>query len=181
MSFGISTTTGPGRPLGGDVERLVQHARQILDVLDQIIVLGARPRDADRVAFLERVVADQMGRHLSGDADDRDRIHQRVGQAGDRVGGAGPGGHQHAADLAGRARIAFGRVHRALLVPHQDVLQLVLLEQRVVDRQHRAARIAEYVATPWSASAWITISAPVISRVIARLLSLGSSGSYCRK
>ena len=71
--------------------------------------------------------------------------HQRVGEAGDRVGRAGAGGHQHAADLAGRARIAFGGMHRALLVAHQDVLHLVLLEQRVVDRQHRAARIAEDV------------------------------------
>ena len=77
--------------------------------------------------------------------DDRDRIHQRVGEAGDRVGGAGTRGHQHAADLAGRARIAFGGVHRALLVAHQDVLDLLLLEQRVIDRQHRAARIAEDV------------------------------------
>ena len=74
--------------------------------------------------------------------------HQRVGEAGHRVGGAGPRGHQHAADLAGRARIAFGGVHGALLVPHQDVLDLVLLEQRVVDRQHRAAGIAEQVLTP---------------------------------
>jgi hypothetical protein len=36
-------------------------------------------------------------------------------------------------------------VHGALLVPHQDVLNFVLLEQRVVDRQHRAAGIAEQV------------------------------------
>ena len=55
----------------------------------------------------------------------------------------GPGGDQHAADLAGRARIAFRRVHRALLVPHQNVLHFVLREDGVVDRQHRAARIAE--------------------------------------
>ena len=134
-----------GPAAGGDVERLVQHARQILDALHQVIVLGARPRDADRVAFLERVVADQVRRHLAGDADDRDRIHQRIGQAGDRIGGAGTGGDQHAADLAGRARIAFRGVHRALLVAHQDVLHFVLLEERVVDRQHRAARIAEQV------------------------------------
>ncbi len=32
---------------------------------------------------------------------------------------------------------------RALLVAHQDVPDLVLLENLVVDRQHRAARIAE--------------------------------------
>ena len=86
----------------------------------------------------------------------------------------GPGGHQHAADLAGRARIALGRVHRALLVAHQDVLDLVLLEQRVVDRQHRAARIAEQVLDALVGSASITISAPVIS-----LVMVGSTRS-CR-
>jgi hypothetical protein len=47
------------------------------------------------------------------------------------------------ADLAGRAGIAFGRMDRALLVADEDVLDLVLLEDRVIDRQHRAAGIAE--------------------------------------
>ena len=125
------------------MKRLVQHARQVLDALHQIIVLGAGPRDADGVAFLEGVVADQMRRHLTGDAHDRNRIAQRVGEAGHRIGGARTRGHQHAADLAGRARVAFGGMHRALLVAHQDVADLLLLEQRVIDRQHRAARIAE--------------------------------------
>ncbi len=34
-------------------------------------------------------------------------------------------------------------MHRGLLVAHQDVAQPVLLEERIVDRQDRAARIAE--------------------------------------
>ena len=135
----------PGPAARGDVESLVQDARQVGDVFDQIIVFGARPGDADRVAFLERVVADEMGRHLAGDDHQRDGVAERIGEAGDRVGGAGPGGHQHGPDLAGRARIAFGRVHRSLLVPHQDVAHFLLLEERVVDRQHGAARIAEDV------------------------------------
>ena len=36
-------------------------------------------------------------------------------------------------------------MHRALLVPDQDVLDLVLLEELVVDVEDRAARIAEDV------------------------------------
>src|SRR6186997_841713 len=56
---------------GGNMEGLVQNARQILDALDQIIVFRARPRDADRVAFLEGVIADQVRWDLAGDADDR--------------------------------------------------------------------------------------------------------------
>jgi hypothetical protein len=35
-------------------------------------------------------------------------------------------------------------VDRALLVPHQDVPQRILLEQRIIDWQNRAAGIAEY-------------------------------------
>jgi len=58
----------PGTPVLRDVKSLVQHARQILDLADQIIMLGAMPGDADRVAFLEGVGADEMGWHLSGDA-----------------------------------------------------------------------------------------------------------------
>jgi hypothetical protein len=34
-------------------------------------------------------------------------------------------------------------VHRALLVAHQDVAHMVLLEERIVDRQHGASGIAE--------------------------------------
>ena len=106
-------------------------------------MLGRGAGDADRVAFLEGVGADQMAGHLAGDDDERDRIHQRVDHAGYGIGGAGAGGDEHHADLAGRAGIAFGRMRRTLLVPNQDVLQLVLLEQRIIDREHRAARIAE--------------------------------------
>ena len=71
--------------------------------------------------------------------------HQRIGQAGHRIGGAGAGGDEDAADLAGRAGIALRRMDGALLVAHQDVAHLVLVEQRVVDRQHGAAGIAEHV------------------------------------
>ena len=130
---------------GRDIERLVQHLGEIVDVAHQPVVLGAGPGDADGVAFLERVVADQMRRHLPGDADQRDRIHQRVRQRRHHVGGAGTRGHQHHARLAGRARIAFGGMAGALLVAHQDVLDLALLENLVIDRKHRAAGIAEQV------------------------------------
>ena len=95
------------------------------------------------VAFLEGVGADEVGRHLAGDADQRDRIHHRVGETRDRVGRAGTGGHQHHARLTGGAGIALGRVHRPLLMADQDVANLVLVEERIVDGKHRAARITE--------------------------------------
>jgi hypothetical protein len=134
------------RPAAGcDIEGLVQHLGEIVNIAHQPVVLGAGARDTHRVAFLERVVTDQMGRHLAGDADERNRVHQRIGERRYHVGGAGAGGHQHDAGLAGGARIAFCGVARALLVSHQDVLDLALLENLVIDRKHGAAGIAENV------------------------------------
>jgi hypothetical protein len=133
---------------GGDVERLVDRLADLGRVLHQIVMLGAVAGDADRVAFLKGVGADQMGRHLAGDDDDRDRIHQRVGDAGDGIGRAGAGGHQDDAGLAGRTGIALGSVDRALLMADEDVADALLLEQRVVDRQDRAAGIAEHHLDP---------------------------------
>ena len=135
--------TGPA--MGGDVKGLVQDARQIVDVADQPVVLGAGARDPDGIALLEGVVADEMGGHLTGDPDHRDRVHQRVGQRSDQVGGARPGGHQRDPGLAGRAGVAFGGMAGALLVTDEDVLDRVLLDDLVVDREDRAPRIPEDV------------------------------------
>jgi hypothetical protein len=106
-------------------------------------MLGAGPRDAHRVGLLERVGADQMRGHLAGQNHQRNRIHQGIGQAGDRIGCAGPRGHQHNAGLAGGAGIAFRGMGGALLVAHQDMGDAVVGEQRVIDGKHRAAGIAE--------------------------------------
>ena len=55
----------------------------------------------------------------------------------------GPEGDEENAHLAGRTRVTLRGVSRALLVADEDVAKLVLVEDGVVDRQHRAARIAE--------------------------------------
>ena len=106
-------------------------------------MLGAGPGDAGRVRFLEGVVADEVRRHLAGQADDGDAVHERVGEAGHRIGRAGPGGHEHDADLAGRAGVAFRGMNRAAFLADEVMAQPVLLEDLVIDRQHGAARIAE--------------------------------------
>ena len=137
-----------GPASGGDVEGLLDGDGQVRDVLHQKIVLHARTRDADRVDFLEGVVTDQMGRHLAADDDHRNGIHVGGGDAGDGVGDAGAGGHQHHAGLAGGARVAVGRVGRALLVAHEDVFDVLLPVESVVDVQGRPARVAEDVLDP---------------------------------
>ena len=133
-----------GATRGRDVERLVDRRAELGGILDQVIVLRTMPRDADGVRFLERVGPDQRGRHLAGDHDHRDRIHQRIGNAGNRVGRAGARGDEHHAGLAGRARVTLGGMRGGLLMANEDVLDPPRPEQRVVDWQHRATGVAEH-------------------------------------
>jgi hypothetical protein len=130
--------------VGGDVERFVDRAREVVHVANEIVVLGAGARDADRVGFLESIRADEVSGHLAGEDDHRDGIHQRVGQRRHHVGGAGAGCGERNAALAGGAGIAFGHVSGALLVPDEDVAHLLLRIDGVIDRKDGAARIAEH-------------------------------------
>ena len=108
----------------------------------------ARPRDPDRIRLLEGVVANHECRNLSGKQDDRDRIHQCVGQAGDGVRRARAGRDQDHARAPGGAGVAFGRVDCALFVAHEDVPDPVLLKDLVIDWKHRPARVAKYDVDP---------------------------------
>ena len=68
---------------------------------------------------------------------------------GHEVGRARPAGRQAHAHFAGRARKAVGHVRRALLVPDENVLDVVAIENGVVDRQHGPAGIAEDMRHPF--------------------------------
>ena len=145
MSFGTSITTGPGRPRRRDVERLLHDHRNVGRAPNEEAVLHDRTRYADHVGFLERIRTDQIGRHLAGNDDHRNRVHVRGRDTGDGVGGSGAGGHEYHTGLPGRARIAVGHVRGSLLVTHQNVFDALLAEDRIVNVQCRAAGIAEDV------------------------------------
>ena len=83
-----------------DMERLVDDIAQRFGRFHEIVMLGAMPRDADCIGFLKGIGADQVRRDLAGDDDHRDRIHQRVCDAGDGIGRAGARGDEHDAGLA---------------------------------------------------------------------------------
>ncbi len=135
----------PRTPVLSDEKRLMHDAREIVHILHEVIVLRAGPRNADCVAFLEGVGANQRRRNLPCDADDRDRVHQRIGETCHRIRRAGARGDENHADLAAGPRITFRRVNRALLVAHEEVLDARLLENLVVDRKNSAAGISEDV------------------------------------
>ena len=133
---------------GGDVERLMHDMGELGGRLHQIVMLRAMAGEADRVRFLKRVGTDEVRRDLPGDDDHRDGVHQCVGDAGDRVGGAGAGGDEDDAGLAGGAGIAFRHMGRALFMADQHMLDLRVVVEDVVNGQHRAARIAEHDFDP---------------------------------
>jgi hypothetical protein len=119
---------GAGAAGARDVERLVQRLGQAVGFLDQPVGLGAGAGDAHGVRLLEGVRADHEGGDLAGEDDDGDGVHQRVGEAGDGVGGAGARGDERHADLAGGAGVALGGVDGGLLVADEDVVDVVLLK-----------------------------------------------------
>ena len=139
----MSTRTGPGAAGGGDVEGLGDHPRDLVGVGHEVVVLGDRHRDAADVGLLEGVGADGGRADLTGDGDDRHRVHVGVGERGDQVGRARARGRHADADLAGRGGVALGGVAGTLLVANEDVAHLDRVEQRVVGRQDRPARDAE--------------------------------------
>ena len=110
----------------------------------QIIVLGDRQRDAGDVGFLKRIGADQLAAHLAGNADDRRGIQHRGGDAGNHIGRARAGGRNGHANFSAGARVSVRHVGRALLMPHQNVMDVAVL-QSVISRQNRAAGISEDV------------------------------------
>ncbi len=89
------------------MEGLVDDPGEVGRILHEIVVLGAVPGEADRVGFLEGVGADEMRRDLAGNDDHGDGVHERVANAGDRIGRAGAGRDEHDAGLPGRTGIAF--------------------------------------------------------------------------
>ena len=126
-----------------NVKGLADGQRQVMHILDQVVVLDPGAGDADRVHLLEGVTADHGGRHLPGQDHHGDGVHEGGGDAGDGIGGARARGDQGDATATGGAGVAIRAMGGGLLVTDQDVLDLVLLEQGIVGMQDGAPGIPE--------------------------------------
>ena len=131
-----------GAAAAGDVEGLLHDQGQIAHVLDQEVVLDHRTRDADGVAFLERILTDGRGGHLASDDHHRNAVHVRGGNACYRIGSTRARRDKGYAHITCGTCITIGGVHCSLLMAHQNVLNRVLLVERVVNVQYRTAGIA---------------------------------------
>ena len=133
--------TGP--PAAGDVEGFLEDARQIGGIHHEVGVLHDRQGHAIEVGLLKGALADELAEHLAGDRHQRNRVHKRVGDSRDEIGGAGAaGGHAHA-DLALGAGVTLGGEGTALFVARQNRANLVGAGERLVQLLRGAARVSE--------------------------------------
>ena len=133
--------TGPSG--SREAESNVYDLGKLLDAAHEKTMLHDRKRDAENIDFLERVRPEKARRNLPRDGDERHRIHEGVGEPGDEVRRSGTRSRDTHADLARRPRIAVGREHGRLLVPHEHVFELGVVK-RIVDGHDRAAGITEH-------------------------------------
>ena len=91
----------PGTSRGGNMKRLDYGLLELRPFLDQIIMLCTGTGDASRVSLLKSIIANQMRRHLTGETDNGNGIHQSVSKTSHRIGCARTGRDQHDTCLAG--------------------------------------------------------------------------------
>ena len=106
-------------------------------------MFGAGPADADVVRFLKRVVADERGRNLTGESDQRHGVHESVRQSGHDIGHAGTGSYQHHSRFASGLGISFSHMGGALFMTGQDNFDVLLLVQNVENLKHDSPGDAE--------------------------------------
>jgi len=126
------------------VEGLADGVGQVLNIGDQIVVLGNGQGYAGDVDLLEGVSADVGRCHLSGDTDDGGGIEHSGSNAGNHVGRAGATGGYRDTNLAGRSGVAIRHVCGALFVAGEHMVDLRVFGHGIVRGQNGPARIAEY-------------------------------------
>ena len=149
---GMSTFTGPGRPLvivvtawrsaSGSMSTRVGWKLRLttgrIDVREIRLVVP--------VQFLERPAVELRGRHVRGDREQRGRIGLRDGERHDEVRGARTGRGERRDRLVLHAEVAVGHVRGGLLVARRDELDLVAhLVQRIEQADVAVAADAEHV------------------------------------
>ena len=177
---------GAGTSRAGQVKRLLEDGREVGDVFDEVVVLGAGAGDADDVHLLEGVVADQVSRHLTGEHDDGDRVREGRGDAGHGVRRPRPGGHQADPHLARSPRVAVGGVDGPLLVPDEDVADR-RARQFVIDVDHGPSGEPEERVHPFAlqhlhqnpGAGHLHGSSPVVSRAKKNRYRLGAGNGFC--
>jgi len=107
--------------------------------------LGHRLEHGHEVVVLERILVLVRAIDAADQGDHRRMGHEGRRHAGEEVGGAGAARHQAGAGPAAHAGEAVGHERRRLLVADVDVLEALVVVERVEDVEERRADDAEEV------------------------------------
>ena len=108
-------------------------------------MLGDWHRDANDVCLLEGIGSDELRTDLTGDCQQRNRVHVSVSDCGHQVRCTRARGRDADTELAASRGITFGSVTGTLFVTNQNVTNLLGVHQRVVSWQNRSARQTENI------------------------------------
>lgn len=134
---------GAGSARGGNLKGLVDSSRELGDVLDHDVPLGARSGDSDNVGLLEGVSTDNGGQHLAGEDNHGGTVRKSVLHGCDDVGGTGAGGDENDTGLAGGTCVALGHVAGALLVSGEHKVEVLGVVNSVKDGENGTTGVAE--------------------------------------
>ncbi|MNI11805.1 hypothetical protein D3C73_649620 [compost metagenome] len=126
-----------------DMKGFMNDARKIFNIAHQIAVLRNRHRNACNIRFLESIGSNQAGKDIAGDYHQWNRVHKSGRDPGYQIGCSRTGGCNTYARFAACSGIAVSRMNRALLMPCQDMLEIIEAMKSIVDVQYRTARVTE--------------------------------------
>ena len=129
-------------PGDGDADRLLEDARHLVGVGDQLDIVRALGEELLGMRLLEVGAADLGARDVGGDRQHRHAAALAVEQAVDQVQVAGAAASGADGELAGEVRLGAGGEGGRLLVPHVDPVDLLLPAQRIGEAVQRIAHHA---------------------------------------
>ena len=118
------------------MECLSERARDVLSFGDHEVMLSNRHGHTTDVSLLESVSTQQRATDLTGDSDNRNRVHLSIRERGHQVSSTRAGSRDTDTDLAGNLRVTSGSVASSLLVAHENVAELFRVINRIVERKH---------------------------------------------
>ena len=134
----------------GNMKSFFQCCSQITRIFDQEIVLHDGTGNAYGITLLECIQSNRVRGHLTRDDHHRNAVHVRCCDTCHCIGHARPGGNQGHADIARSACITISRMNGGLLMPHQNVLDRLLLENGVVNVEYCTTRVTPQVFDAFS-------------------------------
>ena len=144
-SIGQRHEHGPGRRVGGVVERAAQHRAQLARRAHLVAPLHGAAGQLDERPGQQRVGDDVAVVLLAGGHHQRRAVRPGVGEVADGVAEAGRGVEVEERRSPGGLGVAVGHADDGGLLEREHVAEVVGLGQGVDERQLGAARVAEDV------------------------------------